>query len=139
MGKRGNESDFKLGIEEAREAGAEVSTTPRGGETTYHGPGQLVAYPIVNLRGLQLGARAYVETLEDIMIDLAAHYGIQARVSYLPSVFVLFIENFKAYMLKVTGFYREEYLEELVSGLVKRSSVQLVLLFLGDSLDTAWL
>ncbi len=53
---------------------------PRGGETTYHGPGQLIAYPIVNLRQLKLGARAYVEALEDIMIATAGVYGVSARV-----------------------------------------------------------
>ena len=81
MGKRGNDSDFRTGLDEAISSGAEVTTSPRGGETTYHGPGQLVAYPIVNLRELHLGPRVYVETLEDIMIETAAEYGIEAKVS----------------------------------------------------------
>jgi lipoate-protein ligase B len=59
--------------------GVEVATIPRGGETTYHGPGQLVAYPIVALRGLGLGARAYVEGLEDAMVAAAGAYGVSAR------------------------------------------------------------
>ena len=80
MGKRGSDADFPDGVDKALKSGAEVFTSPRGGETTYHGPGQLVLYPIVNLRELRLGARKYVETLEDIMIDTAATFGVKARV-----------------------------------------------------------
>lgn len=79
MGKRGRYSDFRHGADVALTAGAEVHQVPRGGETTYHGPGQLIAYPIVNLRTLRLGARAYVEALEDSMIAIAALYGISAK------------------------------------------------------------
>jgi lipoate-protein ligase B len=80
MGKRGSDSDFLNGVDTALASGIEVSTSPRGGETTYHGPGQLILYPVVNLRELRLGPRAYVETLEDIMIDTAAKFGVKARV-----------------------------------------------------------
>ncbi len=51
-------------------------TIPRGGETTFHGPGQLVAYPIIDLRQAGLGARAYVELLEDAMVQVAGRHGI---------------------------------------------------------------
>lgn len=51
-------------------------------QVTYHGPGQLVVYPIVSLRELGLGARAYVEGLEDALIRTAGVYGISARVSF---------------------------------------------------------
>lgn len=79
LGKRGTESDFKSDIESARTAGAHVVRVPRGGQTTYHGPGQLVAYPIVNLRQLRLGVRSYVEALEDCMIAVAGRHGIKAQ------------------------------------------------------------
>ena len=52
---------------------------PRGGETTFHGPGQLVAYPILALRPLGIGARAYVEALEDSMVAVAGAYGVAAH------------------------------------------------------------
>lgn len=81
IGKRGSDLDFLHGLSSAHAAGAEVVNVPRGGETTYHGPGQLIAYPIVNLRHLRIGPRAYVEALEDIMIATAARYGIKAEVS----------------------------------------------------------
>jgi lipoyl(octanoyl) transferase 2 len=79
IGKRGRTSDFHTIISDLITSGAEIAETSRGGETTYHGPGQLVAYPIVSLRGLRLGARAYVEALEDAMITTAGRYGIAAR------------------------------------------------------------
>jgi lipoate-protein ligase B len=80
MGKRGSSSDFLGDPSELRAGGAEVVSSPRGGETTYHGPGQLVVYPIVSLRGLGCGARAYVEGLEDVMVRTLGRYGISARV-----------------------------------------------------------
>lgn len=82
MGKRGSPDDFKRTREELRDIVSEdvdIVSVPRGGETTYHGPGQIVAYPIVHLRQLGLGARAYVESLEDSMIDTAASYGLSCK------------------------------------------------------------
>ena len=51
----------------------------RGGQVTYHGPGQLVAYPLLNLRRLGLGVRELVTTLEEAVIDLLAEYRIDAE------------------------------------------------------------
>ncbi len=51
----------------------------RGGQVTYHGPGQLVVYPLLDLRRLKLGVRELVEALENSVIDTLALYGIQAR------------------------------------------------------------
>ena len=79
MGKRGSLDDFQCDRQELLRNGIEIVTVPRGGETTYHGPGQIVAYPIVQLRQLGLGARAYVESLEDAMIDTAALYGLECK------------------------------------------------------------
>ena len=47
---------------------------------TFHGPGQLVVYPIAGIRDLKFGARAWVEGLEDCIVDVAALYGVEARV-----------------------------------------------------------
>jgi lipoate-protein ligase B len=63
----------------AADAGAELAVSPRGGQVTYHGPGQAVLYPVVALRPLGLGARAYVEALEDAMIGAAARFSVAAR------------------------------------------------------------
>ncbi len=51
----------------------------RGGQVTYHGPGQLVVYPLIDLRRRKLGVRELVEALENSVIDTLAGYGIQAR------------------------------------------------------------
>lgn len=61
----------------------------RGGQVTYHGPGQLVVYPLIDLKRLSLGIRDFVTALERAVIDLAASYGIaaQARRS-APGVYV---------------------------------------------------
>ncbi|HET7921848.1 MAG TPA: lipoyl(octanoyl) transferase LipB [Gammaproteobacteria bacterium] len=51
----------------------------RGGQVTYHGPGQLVVYPLIDLKRLKLGVRALVEGIEHSVIDTLAHFGIAAH------------------------------------------------------------
>ena len=80
IGKRGSWTDFKVPPERLKSLGSEIVNIQRGGEVTFHGPGQLVLYPIVHLRRLQLGPRAYVVALEDIVVKVAAQYGLQAEV-----------------------------------------------------------
>lgn len=82
LGKRGRLEDVKVGSTELQRLGIEIASIPRGGEVTFHGPGQLVLYPILHLKRLQLGPRAYVEALEDVAIETAAEYNIHAEVSY---------------------------------------------------------
>lgn len=61
----------------------------RGGQVTYHGPGQLVVYPLVDLRRLALGVRDFVTALERAVIDLAAGFGIAAEARRsAPGVYV---------------------------------------------------
>ena len=56
-----------------------VLKVDRGGQVTYHGPGQLVAYTLLDLARLKLGIRSLVEALERAVVDTAAEYGIEAR------------------------------------------------------------
>lgn len=79
LGKRGTESHFKLPREVLQRKGFDIVNIARGGETTYHGPGQLVVYPILNLRESSLGPRAYVESLEDIVSQTLEQYDVSAR------------------------------------------------------------
>jgi len=60
-------------------AGASVVQSDRGGNVTFHGPGQLVAYPILDLNGFRKDLHWFVNALEDSMIDTAATYGVQAQ------------------------------------------------------------
>ena len=67
---------IKTEEEKLRELKCEVVKSDRGGDVTYHGPGQMVVYPIIHLREKKLGARKYVEKLENVMIEVAKKYGI---------------------------------------------------------------
>ncbi len=61
----------------------------RGGQVTYHGPGQIVAYPLLNLRRLHIGVRELVRRIEQAVIDTLAHWNIEAaRVDGAPGVYV---------------------------------------------------
>ncbi|MEQ1800859.1 MAG: lipoyl(octanoyl) transferase LipB [Gammaproteobacteria bacterium] len=66
-----------------------VVQTDRGGQVTYHGPGQLVAYPLLDLQRAGLGIRQVVSALEDSVIELVAGYGITASARReAPGVYV---------------------------------------------------
>lgn len=79
VGKRNTTHNFKVPIEDLRKQGIPVHQVPRGGEATFHGPGQAVLYPILGLRPLRLGARRYVEGLEDIMVRTCAAFGVDSQ------------------------------------------------------------
>lgn len=66
-----------------------VVRTNRGGQVTYHGPGQIVAYPLVDLRRIGLGVREFVCRIEQAMIDTMAHWDVRAeRRDGAPGVYV---------------------------------------------------
>lgn len=97
VGKRPNERNILSDEAVLASIGAEVHKANRGGDVTYHGPGQTVAYPLVGLRELRdangktLGARKYVETLEDVMLDVCRAFGVcdaRGRVPLKTGVWV---------------------------------------------------
>lgn len=61
----------------------------RGGQVTYHGPGQLIAYPLIDLRRAKLGVRELVEKIEEVLIQTLNEYGVSAeRKTGAPGVYV---------------------------------------------------
>jgi lipoate-protein ligase B len=78
MGKGGSPEHLLVGEEGLRRAGAEYFEVDRGGSVTYHGPGQLVGYPIVNLEELGLDAVEYLRRLEGALIDSCQLLGVEA-------------------------------------------------------------
>lgn len=78
LGRRGGLEDLIVSRERLAQMGVEVVPAERGGLITYHGPGQLVVYPILDLKALGIGVRELVAALEEIMIDTAADFGIVA-------------------------------------------------------------
>jgi lipoyl(octanoyl) transferase len=78
LGRRGKLSDVLAGEVALKQMGIQVCQVDRGGEVTYHGPEQLVAYPIVDVRPLG-GPVAYVRTLEAVLINTIKDFGLQAH------------------------------------------------------------
>jgi len=85
LGRRGSETDILVSSDVLTELGADVYHTDRGGEATYHGPGQLVGYPILDLRTAGLGPLNYVRALERIIISTLAELGIHATSEDRPT------------------------------------------------------
>lgn len=79
LGKRRTDHNLLVSQTDLENMRAELHYTERGGDVTFHGPHQAILYPIISLRESGLGARRYVENLEDTMIKLASVYGIQAQ------------------------------------------------------------
>ncbi|HEX5928257.1 MAG TPA: lipoyl(octanoyl) transferase LipB [Solirubrobacterales bacterium] len=79
-GRRSTPEELPMGSEWYEMQGIEVRETDRGGRVTYHGPGQLVAYPIVSLRPYGDDVLAYVRGLERVMIGALAAHGVEAEV-----------------------------------------------------------
>jgi lipoyl(octanoyl) transferase 2 len=71
--------DLAALLVQIQKRGAAVHTAPRGGQVTYHGPGQLVTYPIVNVRRLRGGPRKFVDALENSIIATLGSWGLAAR------------------------------------------------------------
>jgi lipoate-protein ligase B len=78
LGKRGGLKNLNVTQDILKESGISVIHTERGGDITFHAPGQLVIYPIIDLRAARMGVMDYVKDLEEIMIRTAADWGIKA-------------------------------------------------------------
>jgi lipoyl(octanoyl) transferase len=89
MGRNGHLENLLAGDDVMARAGISFYPTDRGGDVTYHGPGQLVGYPILDLRDWQRDVGAYVRAVEETIIATLAEYGIEAgRIPKLTGVWV---------------------------------------------------
>lgn len=86
-GRFGKGGNFVASEDEIKERGVDIHRTGRGGDVTFHGPGQLVSYPVISLREFGLGARAYVRALEETIIRTLGDFGVNgARKDGYPGV-----------------------------------------------------
>lgn len=85
LGKNADEANI---LPIARLSGASFHHISRGGDVTYHGPGQMVVYPIIDLQNFKLGIRGYVTALEEIGVQICKDYGIEAKASQEEGVWI---------------------------------------------------
>lgn len=76
LGKSGDEHNMLIHADFLKKIDATFYKINRGGDITYHGPGQLVGYPIIDLEFYQMGVREYIERMEDAIIRVLLHYGL---------------------------------------------------------------
>ena len=91
LGSRARHSlvNLRVSKRELHELGVELCEAPRGGDITYHGPGQLVGYPIFDLRPDRCDVHRYVRDLEEVLIRTVHAFGVKAsRVAGFPGVWV---------------------------------------------------
>src|SRR5438477_5378194 len=89
QGRNGKREHLLASEHVLRQKGMEYYETSRGGDITYHGPGQIVGYPILNLGAIRRDVVWYVRTLEEAMIQATAEFGIKAeRVAGKTGVWV---------------------------------------------------
>ena len=89
LGKSGHAENLLVSREALEAAGAQFFHIDRGGDITFHGPGQLVVYPILDLERLGIGLRNYIDALEEAVIRTVAEYGIAAgRIAGASGVWI---------------------------------------------------
>jgi len=77
IGRSGSRANILTSAEELERRGIEVVEVNRGGDVTYHGPGQLIVSPLLYLGDVDLNAHQYLHRLEDVLIELLAHYDVR--------------------------------------------------------------
>ena len=89
LGKSGKDENMLVSESYLRSIGAEFFHIDRGGDVTFHGPGQVVGYPILDLERIGIGLRDYIGALEGAVIDLCREWGIEAgRVAGASGVWI---------------------------------------------------
>ncbi len=89
MGRNGSDANVLAGADVLERLGVAVEHADRGGDVTYHGPGQVVGYPIMDLRDWRRDVGAYVRAIEQTIIDGLARFGLDGeRIAGLTGVWV---------------------------------------------------
>lgn len=78
LGRGAKREHLLLSVEELRERGVEVYEIERGGDVTYHGPGQIVGYPLVNLRFWRRDVHLFLRALEEVLVQFLEAFGVCA-------------------------------------------------------------
>ena len=79
LGRSGGKENLRVTESFLEKSGIPIVHVERGGNITYHGPGQLIGYPVINLKSLKLGVLDYVTNLEEVMIRTVADWKIEAE------------------------------------------------------------
>ena len=79
LGKSGNRQNLLIAEHVCKSKNIDFFPINRGGDITYHGPGQLVVYPIIDLEDLGVGIKAYISMIEDVVIEVLNTYGIKGE------------------------------------------------------------
>ncbi|XP_071837946.1 octanoyl-[acyl-carrier-protein]:protein N-octanoyltransferase LIPT2, mitochondrial-like isoform X1 [Apostichopus japonicus] len=82
------EREYSQDEERLKALGADFVRTDRGGLITFHGPGQLVGYPVINLKNYSLGLRKYVSSLEKVLIKTCEMFGLQGKTTKDTGVWI---------------------------------------------------
>lgn len=93
LGKSGDLSNLLLNEAQLAEKGASFYKINRGGDITYHGPGQIVGYPILDLENFFTDIHKYLRFLEEMIILTLAEYGLKAERSQVKQEFGLMLEH----------------------------------------------
>ena len=89
LGKSGKDENMLVSEAYLRSIGAEFFHIDRGGDVTFHGPGQIVGYPILDLEKVGIGLREYIDSIEEAIIGVCAEWGIEAgRVAGASGVWI---------------------------------------------------
>ncbi|NLY25738.1 MAG: lipoyl(octanoyl) transferase LipB [Bacteroidales bacterium] len=79
IGKSGNRQNLLIARSVCESKQIDLHEIDRGGDITYHGPGQLVVYPIIDLEAFQIGIKKYISLLEDVVIATLKEYGVEGE------------------------------------------------------------
>jgi lipoyl(octanoyl) transferase len=79
LGKSGSESNLLMNKTFLEQKGIEFFKINRGGDITFHGPGQIVGYPIIDLEQFDMGVKQYIQAMEEVIIITLKEYGIESE------------------------------------------------------------